>query len=277
MATKKQMAYTLQDGRTGTFSAQHFKEVCWKAQHNQDFNTKRSQQDIFDEIAETINVSQSSLKHWYFGHNVPNEFEKIEALAEYFQIPAADLLNFDEDEENIDMKQNEMTIKPFPENKPCENAKEAIEGIYSTMVAFIETYDAADDKDSWSLLKLLQMYLMLNRWSIPKVVHDELSRFAANYLQQMLTYKAYSDYHMYSDDICGEAPSVDQYYDMGPWWPDYLVADIEPDYEPFMTVVSEDLADMDFPDMLFHQRRNSRIIRGAYIQLEKILKDYLPQ
>lgn len=92
------LTYISQDGTEKTFDVERFKALIKRKQEPQGTeDRKKSQNAIMMELAESIHVSFSTIKHWYNGHNAPGDLEIISKIAEYFCTDTEKLLTTPDD------------------------------------------------------------------------------------------------------------------------------------------------------------------------------------
>lgn len=269
------MTYILPDGRTAKFSQSNFKVLLWKQKQNiQCSGQKVSQQAIIEDLAESLNISSSSIKHWISGHNAPGDLDKVKDLAKYFDVSLDAILTIDNQEDsNMNTSKTEL-------NHTCEYTGKTMEDICSTIIMFIETYRMnADASKLQTFFVPLYTTLMLSRYSLPKHIFKKLCSYAENYLQQMIVYSYYCKYTADDYEYLTIDETIDQYeFTIHPWWGNlYTPIDINSsEYTHFIKALRNNYAEMEvcMNEPEFDIYRNNFIISTAYELLDAIMDDY---
>lgn len=88
--------YLMQDGTTKTFDTARFRALM-RCKWESPGTGRKSQNTAMMELADSIHVSFSAVKHWYNGHNAPGNMGIVSQIAAYFGIAPDQLLAARED------------------------------------------------------------------------------------------------------------------------------------------------------------------------------------
>lgn len=186
--------YELEDGKVACFSRDGFKTALgYKGKAMEKEGRKMSLSALMEEIAETIGVSSSALKHWSAGHNAPSDLEKVYDLANALNTNWEKLLVF-EGENNM-----EATAAVKLEKLEYHSVKDTLRNIYSDIVSILEMermmgWQPDDVKNAQARrMMFVALYTKLKgaRMDIPEAVFHRLESFIVNYLQQFATLAAF--------------------------------------------------------------------------------------
>lgn len=265
--------YVLEDQRKCIFSKEKFKNAFYKKmqQNNLKFG-KQSQQKMIDDMAEIINTSSNTIKHWLMGHHGPSDLDKVCDVAKYLDVSVEELLKFENEGDN-NMYINEYVNTQLKESNTIRFGRESVEDIYSSIVGFIETFrmelysDSYDYKKTMCLFILLYTNLKLSQLFISRKMYKELSSFVENYLQLMLLFPdiPFDDNEAIEDLIFTTAPDID--------FPYVSVDFTSNDYKLF---IEELEYTYDYPyDPFDLTPFETFIIDTAYKRLKEIFIDYI--
>ncbi|MBR5507980.1 MAG: hypothetical protein IKV88_08045 [Clostridia bacterium] len=306
----KRQKYILNDGREMIFSTEKFRDALYKYQlRMRKDGVKLSREKLIEKLSEDCNASSASMFHWVKGHNGPSDLEKVENLANALGIATENLLETENEssEEKIDMN-NIIT-----ENKiDYSTTKSVVRDLYTEIVGYIEMYRTARDctyKTESSVLKTMfrNLYISLTKakLDLPRALYAELHDFIVNYLQQMGCYQLfeecdenegidwdwveeYASHYMLecvdgsfvvNEELDDNKKRFAYYLPESTWvsnkpWVDFIYVDIYMHgkcFNIFKETVMEDYND----DKEFCISETI-IIRTAYMILDEILKDYIP-
>lgn len=307
----KRQKYTLDDGTEMIFSTKKFNK-CFKMHEikSKKQGAKISKEIIRQEIADKCCVSESAIKHWMLGHNAPGDYDKVKDLANALGVSAENLLETENEssEEKINMENIIIERKI-----DYSTTKSVVRDLYTEMVGYIEMYRTVRDctyKMESNVLKPMFRNLYISfakaKLDLPRALYAELHDFIVNYLQQMGCYQMFEeceengemdwdwveecayDYMIeYVDGsfVVNEKLDDDQkrfayYLPNSTWfndnrpWIDFIYVDTYMNgkcFNIFKETVMEDYND----DKEFCISETI-IIKTAYMILNEILKDYIP-
>lgn len=306
----KKQKYTLDEGREMIFSTEKFREALYKYQlRMRKDGMKLSRENLIEKLAEECHTSSGAMVHWVKGHNGPSDLEKVENLANALGISTEDLLETENEssEEKIDMS-NIIT-----ENKiDYSTTKSVVRDLYTEMVGYIEMYRTVKDctyKTESNVLKPMFRNLYISftkaKLDLPRALYVELHDFIVNYLQQMGCYQMfeeceengeidwdwveeYDSHYMLeyvdgsftvNEELDDDKKRFAYYLPESTWvnnkpWVDFIYVDTYMNgkcFNIFKETVMEDYND----DKEFCISETI-IIKTAYMLLNEILKDYIP-
>lgn len=85
--------YILPNGCTKTFDGTQFRALVKRRQQpEQNGDHRISQNAVMEDLADSVHVSFSAIKHWFNGHNAPGSPEIVGQIADYFGVEVEQLL-----------------------------------------------------------------------------------------------------------------------------------------------------------------------------------------
>jgi len=111
--------YILEDESTAKFNLKEFRTlVSRRINNNRKNGLKATREEIFFDIQEKYTIPAETIKRWYKGNGSPQDIEKVENLAEYFEIIIDDLLIFDDSDviqvvDNSETGKEQMKMKNY--------------------------------------------------------------------------------------------------------------------------------------------------------------------